>query len=78
MIVSAVPYEVVDVVWEDAKRFLEPAINTAKRRYTIDCVKQHIDDQHIALWVAMDDQNNLKATITTRIYDYPELSLPEA
>ena len=72
MRISAVPYDVVDVVWEDAKRFLEPAIKTAKRRYTIDSIKKHIDGHYIALWVAMDEDNKIKATITTRIYDYPK------
>lgn len=72
MRISAVPYEVIDVVWDDAKKFLEPAVNFAKTRYTIESIRQFIDGHHVALWVAMDDQNRMKATITTRVYDYPE------
>lgn len=71
MRVSAVPYEVVDVLWDEAKSLLEPALKFAKRRFTIESVKEHIDGQYIALWVAMDDENKLKAAITTRVQEYP-------
>jgi hypothetical protein len=72
MRISAVPYEVVDIVWQDAKRWLEPAVKTAKGRYTIDDIRGYLDDRIIALWVAMTDDNEIKAAITTRIYDYPK------
>ena len=72
MRISAVPFDVVDVVWEDARRFLEPAIKSGGRRYNIETVKKFIDDRIIALWVALNEENDIKAVITTRVQQYPE------
>lgn len=71
MRISAVPYEVVDIVWEDAKRWLEPAVTTAKGRYSIEDIRRFLDDRIIALWVAMTEDNEIKAAITTRVFEYP-------
>lgn len=72
MRISAVPFEVVDVVWEDARRWLEPAVKSGGLRYSIDAIKEMIDKRIIALWAVLDDDNEMRAAITTRVQQYPE------
>jgi hypothetical protein len=42
MMFSAVPKQVLDVVWEDVKKLLEPAVDTAKGKMTIKDVYEYI------------------------------------
>ncbi len=35
MMFSAVPKQVLDVVWEDVKKVLEPAVQTAKGKLSV-------------------------------------------
>ena len=71
MRISAVPYEGIDVVWDDAKRWIEPALKRSKNRYNIEDIREYIEKKLLGLWVAFNDDNEIKAAITTRVYDYP-------
>ena len=66
MRISAVPYEGIDVVWDDAKRWIEPALKRSKNRYNIEDIREYIEKKLLGLWVAFNDDNEIKAAITTR------------
>lgn len=65
-----VPQHLIDVVWDEAKGYLEAAIKTARGKFTIDDVRRGIDSGIYVLWVVMDGQDVI-AVITTRIIEYP-------
>ena len=71
MMFSAVPKQVLDVVWEDVKKLLEPAVETAKGKMTIKDVYQYIKNDFCNLWVVMED-TKIVACVTTRVIQYPE------
>jgi hypothetical protein len=71
MMFSAVPKQVLDVVWEDVKKLLEPAVETAKGKMTIKDVYQYIKNDFYNLWVVMED-TKIVACVTTRVIQYPE------
>lgn len=66
-----VPQHLVDVIWDEAKGYLEAAIKTARGKCTIDDVREGIDSGMYLLWVVMDGKEVI-ACITTRIIDYPQ------
>jgi hypothetical protein len=67
---SAVPTEVVDVVWPQAKDLLQKAIDVAPRAYNLDYVYDKIKDGTYGLWLVMDETVPV-AAITTRVSGYP-------
>ena len=71
MMFSAVPKQVLDIVWEDVKKLLEPAVETAKGKMTIKDVYQYIKNDFYNLWVVMED-TKIVACVTTRVIQYPE------
>ena len=71
MIFSAVPKQVIDVVWEDVKKVLKPAVETAKGKLSIKDVKEYLHQGFYELWVVMDG-TKVVAAITTRVIEYPE------
>ena len=71
MMFSAVPKEVIDIVWDDAKKLLEPAVETAKGKMTIKDVYEFIKRDIYNLWVVMED-TKIVAVVTTRVIQYPE------
>ena len=71
MMFSAVPKQVVDVVWDDVVKVLKPAVDTAKGKLGIKDIKSYLSDGLYELWVVMDG-TKIVAAITTRIIEYPE------
>jgi hypothetical protein len=67
---SAVPYEVVDLVWPDVAPMLERAVETASGAYDLRYVKDEIDARRLGLWVALEGTTPV-AAITTRIAELP-------
>ena len=68
---SAVPKQVIDVVWEDVVKVLKPAVDTAKGKLGIKDIKEYLSNGLYELWVVMDG-TKVVAAITTRIIEYPE------
>ena len=71
MMFSAVPKQVLDVVWEDVKKVLEPAVKTAKGKLSISDVYDYVKKGVYELWVVMEE-TKIVAVITTRVIEYPE------
>jgi len=69
---SAVPYEVLDVVWADAAPLLAKAVETSGGRYTIDSVYKSISGRHLALWLVMENTTPI-AALTTRVVQLPTM-----
>lgn len=67
---SVVPPQVLDVVWPDAKKMLQMAVDTTSGVYNIDNVYDALKNQTYLLWVALDGATPV-AAITTRIAIYP-------
>ena len=55
MMFSAVPKQVLDVVWEDVKKVLEPAVKTAKGKLSISDVYDYVKKGVYELWVVMEE-----------------------
>jgi hypothetical protein len=68
---TAVPPELVDVVWSDAGPILAQAVETSGGRYTIDAVYEALKVQHIALWLVLDQNAKIVAALTTRVVQLP-------
>lgn len=66
-----VPQHLVDVIWDEAKGYLEAAIGTGGGKCAIDDVRSGIDSGMYLMWVVMDGQEVI-AVITTRIIEYPQ------
>jgi len=60
----------LDIVWEDAVKLLQPAIDTAGGMYTAESVREALDRRLLVLWLATDGTKPI-AAITTRIIAYP-------
>ena len=71
MMFSAVPKQVIDIVWDDVVKVLKPAVDTAKGKLGIKDIKDYLYNGAYELWVVMDG-TKIVAAITTRIIDYPE------
>ena len=71
MMFSAVPKQVIDIVWDDVVKVLKPAVDTAKGKLGIKDIKEYLYNGAYELWVVMDG-TKIVAAITTRIIDYPE------
>ena len=71
MMFSAVPKQVIDIVWDDVVKILEPAVKTAKGKLSVKDVYDYISEGFYELWVVMDGKKMI-AVITTRVIEYPE------
>lgn len=68
--VTVVPPAVVDIVWNDAKQFLQAALETTRGRYGMNDIYSLLQSGELVLWLVLDDAEPI-ACITTRITDYP-------
>ena len=68
--------DAVDIVWADASKLLNMAIQTSKGKYHIDDIYSDITKGFYDLWLIIDDKGDDKvvAAITTRIITYPNKS----
>ena len=73
MICTAVPRGALDIVWADAAKLLNMAIQTSKGKYHIDDIYKDLTKGFYDLWLIIDDEGDDKvvAAITTRIISYP-------
>lgn len=70
MMITAVPIEGVDIVWEDAKRVLHKSVNTSAGKFEIEDLKQELKQGQLVLWLVMDGSEVL-AALTSRVIEYP-------
>lgn len=71
MRISLVPHEAVGLVWKDVERVLARSVATVKDRSTLIDILDGVYDGIYALWVVLDDDNNIVAAFTTRVIVYP-------
>lgn len=71
MIVTLVPFEHIDAVWERILPFLVPAVAVTRGRYTAYDVYLLLQQQRMHLWIAIDDANAIHGIEVTQIVDYP-------
>ena len=74
MIVTALPYHVIDDMWIIVEPWLERASKITDGLYAAEDIKDRLDKQEMALWLVIDDENNDVpiACYTTRIIQYPK------
>lgn len=70
MIFTAVPTEVVEIVWKDVKPLLDKAVNTSKGKFSIEDIYEYLLNGYYSLWIVMENKKVI-AAITTRIVEYP-------
>jgi len=70
MMITAVPIEGVDIVWEDAKRVLHKSVNTSAGKFEVEDLKQELKQGQLVLWLVMDGSEIL-AALTSRVIEYP-------
>lgn len=70
MIITSVPKEGLDIVWEDVIRVLTKSIETSKGKFRIEDVYRDVESGYLGLWLIMDGRKTI-AAITTRIIEYP-------
>jgi|TARA_R100001440_G_scaffold946_1_gene3112 hypothetical protein len=70
MIITSVPKEGLDIVWEDVIRVLTKSIETSKGKFRIEDIYRDVESGYLGLWLIMDGRKTI-AAITTRIIEYP-------
>ena len=70
MIITSVPREGLDIVWEDVIRVLTKSIETSKGKFRIEDIYRDVESGYLGLWLIMDGRKTI-AAITTRIIEYP-------
>ena len=62
---SIIPLTVIDVVEDDARRLLKPAIDTSDGRFSEDTVMTAIKSGFYQLWMVFDEDNRPAAAFVT-------------
>jgi len=70
LMVSSVPVGVVHIVWPDAIRHLQRAIDAGRNRYRSVDLLDDILKSNVGLWMVMDGEKSV-AAYTTRVIQYP-------
>ena len=70
MIITSVPKEGLDIVWEDVINVLTKSIETSKGKFRIEDIYRDVESGYLGLWLIMDGRKTI-AAITTRIIEYP-------
>jgi len=53
--ITAVPMEGVDIVWEDAKKVLNKSVETSAGKFEVEDLKQELKQGQLVLWLVMDE-----------------------
>ncbi len=72
MIFTAIPRDVLDVVWQDVATMLAKAVATSNGKFHIDDIYRDIENGTYSLWLAIDKEaegNKVIAGITTKKND---------
>ena len=70
MMITAVPIEGVDIVWEDAKKVLHKSVETSAGKFEVEDLRQELKAGQLVLWLVMDGSEVL-AALTSRVIEYP-------
>ena len=70
MMITAVPIEGVDIVWEDAKKVLHKSVETSAGKFEVEDLRQELKAGLLVLWLVMDGSEVL-AALTSRVIEYP-------
>ncbi len=71
IMITLVPREAVDVVWEDLAPLLGKAVATVKGKFRTDYIQPAAMVGELCLW-AVKDGNKTIGAFTTRVIQYPE------
>ncbi len=66
------PQDAVRMVWRDVDRVLKKSVETVKNKSDVIDILDGVFDGTYALWVVLDDDNNIVAAFTTRLIVYPQ------
>jgi hypothetical protein len=69
--ISSVPQNAVKLVWKDVDRVLNKSVATVKDKSDMIDVLDGVFDGTYALWVVLDEDDNIVAAFTTRLIVYP-------
>ena len=65
--ISLVPHEAVRLVWKDVDRVLNKSVATVKDKSDMIDILDGVFDGTYALWVVLDEDDNIVAAFTTRL-----------
>lgn len=69
--ISSVPQDAVRLVWKDVDRVLNKSVATVKDKSDMIDILDGVFDGTYALWVVLDEDDNIVAAFTTRLIVYP-------
>jgi len=70
MMITAVPMEGVDIVWEDVTKVLEKSVATSAGKFEIEDLKKDLQEGVLVIWLIMEGRDVI-AAITSRVIEYP-------
>ena len=70
MMITAVPVEGVDIVWEDVTRVLKKSVDTSAGKFRVEDLKKDLEDGVLVLWLVMEGRYVI-AALTSRVIEYP-------
>ena len=71
MKISLVPVDHIFTIWGEVREYLEPAVATAKGRWTMEHLAAALSTGRQQLWIAFDDESVIHGVLTTEIVQYP-------
>lgn len=69
--VSAVPKELVPQTWPKVEKYIADAVVYSSGKYELEDVLSLIMEYNYPMWVAFDDEYDIKGVVVTRFIDYP-------
>ena len=73
MQVSFVPVEYIDIVWPQARAYLDGAAKYTYGRFTVEDIKVGIETKPQQLWIAFEDDDNVLGAVVTEVITYPRM-----
>ena len=70
MMITAVPIEGVDIVWEDVTKVLRKSVETSSGKFEIEDLKSDLKNGVLVLWLVMEGRDVI-AALTSRVIEYP-------
>jgi hypothetical protein len=70
MMITAVPMEGVDIVWDDVTKVLKKSVATSAGKFEIEDLKKDVKEGVLVLWLIMDGRE-VVAALTSRVMEYP-------
>ena len=70
MMITAVPMEGVDIVWEDVTKVLRKSVETSAGKFEVEDLRKDLEDGILVLWLVMEGRD-VSAALTSRVIEYP-------